>query len=404
MRKECVVVKIVALTKRKRKYLEMMQKRFIAAVQYVLDFSHENGKTCSIMQLHKGCYYAIREQFNLPSEYARVAVRQAQSMIHIYRGLVKSKHFKKTSWPKLNSNAPLGLGLGAYRLFRNGDRWVLRVSTGTRGTYIWLPLCVPERYRDTLSVAFGDAKLLERNGKWYAMLPIRYSTITPTISDGTQFFGVDLGIAKTATLVGPSVVKFWSGKAIQDRRRQFQAYRKRMGRKKRLDRIRSSKGKERRWQRDVNHKISRELVNIVSGTPGGVIVLEKLDGIRSRVRGSKRFNRMMGNWAFRQLADMIIYKAAHANIPIVWIDPRKTSQTCSRCGHASRANRPDQAHFRCVSCGYQANSDYNAALNISRKGLHVLSDALSDIARASSEVPGVHLQQGHLMAVQPSTC
>jgi len=121
------------------------------------------------------------------------------------------------------------------------------------------------------------------------------------------------------------------------------------------------------------------------------------------VRGSKRFNRMMGNWAFRQLADMIVYKAERAGIPVVWIDPRKTSQTCSRCGHATRANRPDQAHFRCVSCGYQVNSDFNAAVNISRKGLHALSDAPPDTARASSEVPGARPQQGHLVAGQPST-
>jgi len=251
---------------------------------------------------------------------------------------------------------------------------------------------------DTLSLAKGDAQIFRRDDRWYVQLPIRYSTDAPAISDGAQFFGVDLGIAKAATLVGPGIVKFWSGKAIQDKRRRFQTYRSRMHRKGRSDRVRALKGKERCWQKDVNHKISHELVDIVAKTANSVIVLERLDGIRGRVRGSKRFNRMMSNWAFRQLADMIIYKAERVGIPVVWIDPRKTSQTCSHCGHATRANRPDQAHFRCVSCGFQANSDYNAARNISRKGLYALSDAPTDTARASSEVPGAHPQQGHLMA------
>jgi len=403
MRKECVVVKTLTPTGHKCLFLDRMQERYAQAVQHVLDLSHENGKTSSIVKLHKGCYYTIREQFDLPSDYARMALRQAQGMIHTYWGLVKSKHFKKTSWPTVDVNLPLGLGCNAYRLFRNSDRWVLRVSTGKHGQYIWLPLCVPKRYLDTLSLAQGDAQIYQRGGKWYVQLPIRYPTDTPAVSDGAQFFGVDLGIAKVATLVGPNTVKFWSGRAIQDRRRRFQTYRARMQRKGRLDKVRASKGKEQRWQRDANHKISRELVNVVAGTPGGVIVLEKLDGIRSRVRGSKRFNRMMSNWAFRQLADMIVYKAERAGIPVVWVDPRKTSQTCSRCGHATRANRPDQAHFRCVSCGYQVNSDYNAALNISRKGLYASFDAPPDMARASSEVPGARLQQGHLMTGQPST-
>jgi len=404
MSTECVVLKIVAPTKRKRRFLAMMQEQYAQAVQYVIDFSCQNGKTSSIVKLHAGCYYAIREQFDLPSDYARMALRQAQGMIHSYWGAVKSKHIKKVSWPSLNDNAPLGLGIHAYRLFHNSDRWALRVSTGKRGTYVWLPLCVPQKYQDTMSLAYGDAQLYERDGKWYAKLPLRLSTDTPLVSDDAQFFGVDLGIAKAATLVGPGVVKFWSGKALQDRRRRFQTYRSRMQRKGRLDKVRASKGKERRWQRDVNHQISHELVNIVAGTPGGVIVLEKLDGIRSRTRGSKRFNRMMGNWAFRQLDDMIVYKAKRAGIPVVWVDPRNTSKMCSRCGHATRANRPDQAHFRCVSCGFQVNSDYNAARNISRKGLYVSCDALSDTARASSEVPDARLRQGHLMTAQPSTC
>lgn len=385
MRRECVVIKTILPTKHKHEYLKAMQERFTCAVQHILDFSDSNGRTSNIVQLHAGCYYVIREKFSLPSDYARMALRQAQSMIHVYWGHVKSKHRKKTTWPSLNGNAPLGLGIHAYKLFHNSNRWVLRVSTGCRGTYIWLPLCVPQKYQNTMSVAYGDAKLYERDGKWYIQLPLRFSTDAPVISDDAQFFGVDLGIAKVATLVGPDIVKFWPGKAIQDRRRRFQTYRKRMGRKKRVDKIRASKGKERQWQRDANHKISRELVNIVAGTPGGVIVLEKLDGIRNRIHGSKRFNRMMSNWAFRQLADMITYKAKRAGIPIVWVDPRKTSQTCSRCGHATRANRPDQAHFRCVSCGYQVNSDFNAAVNISRKGLNASCDAPSDTARAFVE-------------------
>jgi len=399
---ECVVIKVIEPTKCKRLFLSSLQERYTKAVQLVLDFAHENGKTSSLAKLHKGCYYAIREQFDLPSDYARMALRQAQSMIHVYWGAIKSRHIKKTSWPSVNGTS-LGLGVHVYKLVYNGDRWVLRVSTGHRGAYIWLPLCVPQKYHDTMSLAYGDAKLYERDGKWYVQLPLRLSTDTPVVSDDAQFFGVDLGIAKTATLVGPDVVKFWSGKAVQDRRRRFQTYRRRMDQQKRMDKIKASKGKERRWQRDINHKISRELVNIVAGTPGSVIVLEKLDGIRNRTRGSKRFNRMMGNWAFRQLADMIVYKAKRASIPIVWVDPRNTSKMCSRCGHATRANRPDQAHFRCVSCGFQANSDYNAARNISRKWLHTASDGPSDTARASSEVPDAHLQQGHLMPVQPAT-
>lgn len=380
---ECVVTKILQPTQRKRLFLETYQDLFVAAVQIGLDFAQEN-KTSSRNKIHRACYRQMRS-IGLPSEYARMAVNQVVSMARCYWGMRKSKHFKKVSWPSINSNLPIGLGVSAYKLIRNGNRWVLRFSLGKRGHYLWLPLRVPQCYMDTLSLVYGDAQVFERNGKWYAKLPIRRPTSTPSICDGSQFFGIDLGIAKTAVLVSPSVVKFFSGKAIQDKRRRFQKYRQRMGHKKRLDKIKASKGKESNWTRDVNHKISREIVDIAAGVHGSVIVMENLDGIRDRTHGSKRFNQMMGNWSFRQLKDMIVYKANRANIPVIFVDPRKTSQTCSRCGHASRSNRPDQSHFRCVRCGYQVNSDYNAAVNISCLGLHAQGNALSDIARASEK-------------------
>jgi len=46
------------------------------------------------------------------------------------------------------------------------------------------------------------------------------------------------------------------------------------------------------------------------------------------------------------------------------INPAYTSQTCSVCGHCAPGNRENQAVFRCVACGHQANADVNAAVNI----------------------------------------
>ncbi len=46
------------------------------------------------------------------------------------------------------------------------------------------------------------------------------------------------------------------------------------------------------------------------------------------------------------------------------VNPAYTSQTCSVCGHRAPGNRENQAVFRCVACGHQANADVNAAVNI----------------------------------------
>jgi putative transposase len=72
----------------------------------------------------------------------------------------------------------------------------------------------------------------------------------------------------------------------------------------------------------------------------------------------------MGNWAFDQLRQFLGYKAEAAGVPLVAVDPRNTSRTCSRCGHCEKANRKSQAKFHCLSCGFDVNADFNAAVNI----------------------------------------
>ncbi|HEC42380.1 MAG TPA: transposase, partial [Bacteroides sp.] len=49
---------------------------------------------------------------------------------------------------------------------------------------------------------------------------------------------------------------------------------------------------------------------------------------------------------------------------MVEVDSRYTSQRCSGCGHTAKENRPSQAVFRCLDCGYEENADVNAARNI----------------------------------------
>ncbi|PZR95782.1 MAG: hypothetical protein DLM69_11480 [Candidatus Chloroheliales bacterium] len=49
------------------------------------------------------------------------------------------------------------------------------------------------------------------------------------------------------------------------------------------------------------------------------------------------------------------------------IDPRHTSQTCSRCAFQHRNNRTSQSVFHCKQCGYQLNADLNASYNIRAK-------------------------------------
>ena len=54
---------------------------------------------------------------------------------------------------------------------------------------------------------------------------------------------------------------------------------------------------------------------------------------------------------------------------LVVVPAAYTSQACHKCGHVAKGNRESQAVFRCVECGYRANADVNAAMNILGRAL-----------------------------------
>lgn len=381
---EALIIKILNPTRHKREWLEHTANAFGQAVQLGLDAAQEQ-RTASRAKLHKLVYREARERFGLASDYARMAVNAAVSLARSYYGARRSRHFKRVSFPKINGSQGIGLGTNAYRVMQDGNRIVLRVSTGMRGQYVWLPLCVPQKYHARLALAKGDAKLFKRGDDWYVMLPIRVTPMSPGCSGEPVFIGIDLGIVRIATITTPDGTTFFDGKEARHRREHFADLRKRYQRHKRTDRVKAQRGKDSRYMRDLNHKISAAIVDIALHYDNPVIVLENLDGIRNRLKGSKRFKRMVSSWAFRQLIDFIEYKCARYEIPVLFVDPRGTSKTCSRCGHDSSSNRPSQSLFRCVKCGYETNADRNAALNIAARGPGAYGQGPTDMARASAQ-------------------
>jgi putative transposase len=389
-RTESVIIKALRPTKRKTGWLDATARAFSQAVQLGLDAARAE-QTASRVKLHRIVYRQAREQFGLPADYTRMAVNAAVSLARSYYGQRRSRHFRRVSFPKVNGSQGIGLGVNAYKLIKSGTRFVLRVSTGRRGEYVWLPLCVPSKYHDRLLLARGDAKLFKRGDDWYVMLSIRISPI-PAVCDGGEgsdveptFIGIDLGIVRLASVYTPNGVVHFNGKAVRRKREHFADLRRRYQCHRRTDRVKAARGKERRWMRDLNHKISTEIVEMALRYSYPVIVLERLDGIRNRLKASKRFNRMMNSWTFRQLISFIEYKAARYGIPVVFLDPRRTSRTCPQCGHSSRSNRVGQSNFRCVACNYRGNADAVAAINIARRGFEALSEGRPDTARLSQE-------------------
>ena len=224
--------------------------------------------------------------------------------------------------------------------------------------------CCGARQRALLAGRRGEADLVCRNGAFYLHQSCEVKTPDVEVPEG--WMGVDLGIVHLAvTSDGES----FSGKQVEAKRAWYARRRQilqRVGSRSAKRRLRQLSGRQRRYQRDTNHCISKVLVEVAQRTGRG-IALEDLRGIRGRTRVRREQRHRHHNWTFHQLQGYVSYKAALAGVAVWFVDPRYSSQTCSVCGHCDRSNRQTRDEFVCVVCGYAAPADENAARVIARR-------------------------------------
>lgn len=222
-----------------------------------------------------------------------------------------------------------------------------------------------------------------RSGDYYINIVVEIDV--PPTGKTPKMIGIDLGRRDIATT---STGKAWNGRqlqAVRDRYSRVRAdvQRKRTRSSRRL--MRRLSGRERRFQAWINHNISRTLVSDAKRL-NAALALEDLTGIRdglNELPRTKTERRRTNNWAFYQLRLYVGYKAAIAGVPVVFVPPAYTSQTCSRCHHVhpekGKSYRNGKA-FKCEHCGLEINADKNAANNIAALGMSFVNHP---------EIPGI---------------
>lgn len=112
------------------------------------------------------------------------------------------------------------------------------------------------------------------------------------------------------------------------------------------------------------HQVTKELA-----TGWETIGIEDLRVVNMTAGGGahkKGLNRALADASFGILRSQLEYKSTVYGSRVVAVPPQYTSQTCSSCGHTDKESRETQARFSCTRCGYTANADTNAAVNIRR--------------------------------------
>jgi IS605 OrfB family transposase len=175
----------------------------------------------------------------------------------------------------------------------------------------------------------GESDLVERDGEFYLLATCEVPEAELN-EDPSGFLGVDLGVVNIATTSDGDVLAGRSLNRYRARQVRLRAKLQKKGTKSAKRRLKQRSRRERRFAANTNHVISKRIVAEAERTSRG-IALEDLGGIRQRVRPGRPQRAAVHSWAFAQLGQFLEYKARRAGVPLAFVDPAYTSQTCSEC-------------------------------------------------------------------------
>lgn len=386
----------LTVTPEEHSLLRRTQLAYRDSLNFASQWSFQNGKTSSQMDIHSSCYSLIREKFSLPAQMACSVSRTVGST---YKSLwtklkqnLKSKkagHTKKR-YKGLDKPPCFSSPVVSYVLGRDyGFKKDCQVGLTTLEGRINLKYEGYSKHIELLqeSKNIGGAKLWydKPKKKFYLLVSIIIQKQDPIFTDHKQVIGVDVGLRYLAVATNTKQESiFFSGKTVRHKANQYARLRKKLQQKgTRNSKIRliAISGRERRLKLDTNHKISKAIINLY---PQAIIGLEELSGIRDRTKRKKgkkasvkqrKSNAVYSKWAFSELHNLLAYKSVLNGSMTVKVDADYTSKACPCCGHTSSNNRPNKGlMFECENCHFKLHSDLVGARNIALRTLFVRQD------------------------------
>ena len=329
-------------------------KRFREACQAVLDYGFSEH-TFNKNRLDRATYRNIRKDIpTLPSalvqtarDTASEALKQTKLQKEIKRKSLTIRYDRRT-----------------FRFYPDS----LTISLTTVAGRLVFPVAkspLIDKYRGeyTNAQVFIDAK----HGKMSVMIQVELpdEEVEKEVNEEAKAIGIDRGVKNIAVLSNNMFFNSGQLRSVKGRYRYNRSKLQHAGTRSAHRRLRELSGRERRFVQNTNHVISRQIVNL----PYNVIALEYLEsaGMRRKNNG-KRFNTMLGSWSPYQLELFVEYKAVEMGKMIIYVNPKYTSQKCSKCRYTDRNNRKGSI-FHCLRCNFELHADLNASRNIGTLGI-----------------------------------
>ncbi len=390
----------INVTQEDKCLLEELTCKYSEACTKLSEYVFRHGFPLNFMVLQDAMYQSIREEFGLKSQ---MTISACKTVTARYKTVQEQLFQKPYKWKDEKDNyhyerrtlewlsKPIQFGRPQADLVRNRDYSfvvdkktnVQSLSLNTLSKRIKVSFDAPEyfdKYFDG-TWQFGTGKIVSLLGEWYFHIPVS-KEIDETFDKEKPLHvvGIDRGLRFILTTYdekGKST--FISGKKVMRTREKYNRVRAELqakGTKSAKRRLKKLSGRENRWMNDVNHRLSKTLVDTYGSET--LFVIEDLQNVSfSEKNLSKKTNtgrNALRSWTFYQLEQFLTYKANEVGSYVLKVPADYTSQRCPKCGRILKENRHHDIHmYTCDACGYQSNDDRIGAMNLQMLGTLYIS-------------------------------
>lgn len=334
------------------------------AFNFCAQIAVEENTPCNIKMFHDSMYNRIREKF--PLIPAQGAIKIYKEVLSAVRSIKSNKH-KDAKTPQRKY---LSLHLDK-RMYNKLSVDGIFLSTPIARRRELCTFVLYDKVKELFaSYTFADPLIFAKNNRLFLSIPFEVP-IAPC-ADETSI-GVDMGIKR---LFVTSEGKFFRDKKYLANRRKLRYLKRNLqskGTKSANRHLRKLSVKERNISKDM---IQRSTSALLRSTNASIIVLEDLKRLKKNTSTTndgykrKRHNSALSQVPMYAFKEVLMHKAQLVGKRVETVSPVYTSQTDSRTN--KRDGKRQGCRYYC-SDGIVLDADWNAAVNIAKRGNHPCS-------------------------------
>ena len=357
-----LIVNPVELTKVKRRLLSETRQTYSQMVLECLDILLI-GKGHTRTSLHQETYKDFRERFRVPSQLVISARVYAWGFRRNYRKHKSDiKRISVSFDNRLFSLSETKSGNPVFSLRTIRKR--VGIPIAVDGAYRRLQQHLEEGWSITSVKMTSTHKFVVLIKKEFESKPM------PNV------LGVDVNSGNIAVTVknprtGRIIKQLYFAQDIayrqirfEQRRSTIQEHRDNTDPQRSGKKLKNLSGRQRNFVTTRLHQVVNEIIRLAEANYASIAIEDLKDLRKSKTEWTKRSRKIVNRIPYGQFRFLMEYKTAIKTIPLVAVKPKYTSQMCPKCGHTTKNNWVGYHYFRCEKCGFEANRDRVASVNI----------------------------------------